>query len=133
MFCKHCGNQIDDKAQFCLNCGNKIQTNTTEKMNIDLWLVLTIVSVLLLILSISVSQSWGDIPLNKLDTEDTIPSALLGIAAIGASGFNFYNEKKEKANNKGNSKKIVVSTIVFIGCLFLGAMFVLLPFLGSLS
>ena len=91
MFCKYCGNQIDDNSQFCVKCGNKIQANATAKTSVDLWLILTIVSVLLLILSISVSQSWGETPLNQLDTEDTIPSALLGIAALGVSGFNFYN------------------------------------------
>ena len=108
MFCKYCGNQIDDNSQFCVKCGNKIQANVTAKTSIDLWLILTIVSVLLLILSISVSQNWGDTPLNQLDTEDTIPSALLGIAAIGVSGFNFYNEKRQKANSKGNSKGFYV-------------------------
>ena len=133
MFCKHCGNQIDDNAQFCSKCGKQVQEKATEKTKIDLWLVLIAVSILLLILSISVSQTWGDTPLNKLNTEDTIPSALLAIAAIGASGFSFFNEKKLKAVNKGNSKKLVFSTILFIGCLFMGVMFVLLPFFGSLS
>ena len=133
MFCSKCGKEVQNGQQFCPNCGNDLSTNARSKVMIDLWLVLSIVSVLLLILSVSMAQSWGNTPLNQLDTEDTLPSALLGIAAIGISGFCFYNEKNQKANNKGNAKKFIISTIIFVGCLIMGVMFVFLPFFGSLS
>lgn len=99
----------------------------------DLWLVLTIVSALLFILSLSMATVWGDVPLKKLDVEDTLSSALLSIGAIGVSGYNFFNEKKQKDSSNGQTHKFVISLIVFINCAVMGSLLCLMPFLGSMN
>ena len=34
MFCKNCGNKIEEDAQFCVECGNKIKTETVEEVDV---------------------------------------------------------------------------------------------------
>ena len=34
MFCKNCGNKLNDNDKFCIKCGNEVQTNIISNNNL---------------------------------------------------------------------------------------------------
>lgn len=127
MFCDQCGNKINETQKFCPNCGKAHTSDAQPKASMDIWLILIIAAALLLILSISMTTTWGNIPMKDLDIEDTLPSALLSIGALIASGFCYFREKSKKGIRK------TISLILFIACVFMSVAVCVGPLLATLT
>ena len=67
MFCKYCGNKIDEGVMFCGYCGKKQFTNSDTRKNVNVRFLLYIITVVLWILLLfSYSLPWYKISTDKI-------------------------------------------------------------------
>lgn len=125
MFCKHCGNQIDDKSQFCSKCGKSTGNDTTRNpVNIQLHWILIFVSIGLVLLGLLLALNLGD----NIEAEDVILPAILSLGSVGLSGYVFMATK----NNSEDKKKHMVSLLVLIGAILMAVELYIGPLIGTL-
>ena len=125
MFCKHCGNQVEDNSKFCHACGNKLESNITQSTTkIQLPLILIFVAIGLVLLSLLLTLNMGD----NIDAKDVILPAVLALGAVGLSGYVFM-DTKNKAEDKS---KHTFSLIVLIGAILLAVELCVGPLIGTL-
>ena len=119
MFCKHCGNQVDDNAQFCSSCGKTLRDkNVTapkkEEKSIVSIIVASCISILMLVIFLVIAIN-EDITYKNLDNLQ-----MTAIFCLVASLFTFFKTKKIYAEEK--TRQIQVLYAVSIILLLLSAL-----------
>ena len=125
MFCKHCGNQIDNNAQFCSKCGKNLESNITQSnTKIQSHWILIFIAIGLGLLSLLLGLNMGD----NVEAEDVILPAVLALGAVGLSGYVFMDTK----NKTEDKSKHTFSLIVLIGATLLAVELCIGPLIGTL-
>lgn len=125
MFCKHCGNQVEDNSKFCPACGKNLESNIPQSnTKFQLHWILIFVAIGLGLLSLLLGLNMGD----YVEAEEVILPAVLALGAVGLSGYVFMDTK-----NKTEDKiKHSFSFIVLIGAILLAVELCVGPLIGTL-
>ena len=108
MYCKHCGNQIDDNAQFCSGCGKSTKNDVANtQTNIQSNWILIFISIGLLLLSLILALNIG----TDSEVTDIIFPAILSLGSLGLSGYVFAATKI----NPDDKTKHKISLLALIG------------------
>lgn len=125
MFCKHCGNQVEDNSKFCPACGKNLESNIPKSnTKFQLHWILIFVAIGLGLLSLLLGLNMGD----NIEAEDVILPAVLALGSVGLSGYVFM-DTKNKAEDK---RKHTFSLIVLIGAILLAVELCIGPLIGTL-
>lgn len=125
MFCKYCGNQVEDNSKFCRACGKNLESNISQSnTKIQLHWILIFVAIGLGLLSLLLGLNMGD----NIEAEDVILPAVLALGSVGLSGYVFM-DTKNKAEDK---RKHTFSLIVLIGAILLAVELCIGPLIGTL-
>ena len=125
MYCKHCGNQIDDNSLFCPKCEKSTSSDATQNQaNVQLHWILIFVSIGLVLLGLLLGFNLG----NNSEAEDVILPAILSLGSVCLSGHVYMATK----SNPEDKKKHLVSLLVLIGGILMAVELCIGPLIGTL-